>query len=403
MSEPDVSQLMSVAEAAAILDAVPVTPTVEHVPLEQALGRRLARAVTTDRDYPPVDKSLMDGYVARVGEASGRFDVVADLAPGDVAADVQLSGREAAYIMTGGPLPAGDLGVVPVEQASRDNNTVHLSSSVEPDRFIARRGSDRPAGVEVLPQGLCLRAHHIAALATVGCASVPVYTRPRVAIIATGGELVASEDTPGTTQVRDANTPLLAGLLQSLGCQVVARVRVGDDRKDLDAAVTDLQARADALFISGGMSMGDRDHAVRLMRERTQLRIQKLRIRPGKPFAFGTTEDGPLFFGLPGNPVSAFVCTFILASRVLHRMGGGGASYLENHRRPVSLAEGVPANGPRQFYQPATLTVDGRAMPLRWRGSADVFTLGQADLLLERPADAPAADAGSDVPAYRLD
>ena len=323
--------------------------------------------------------------------------------------------------MTGAPLPAGNVGVVPVERTARvGENRVRLDVAAEADRFITRRGGDRPAGSVLLRRGVVLGPHHVAALATVGRASVPVFCRPRCAVLSTGDEVVAAHETPAVGQIRNANAPLLRSLLASLGGDAVDAGHVADDLDATRHRLGDwLDSSADALFVTGGMSMGERDFVPRVLRELgASFHVSKLAIKPGKPFVFATVtrEKGfvsgsggaarrgtrtTAIFGLPGNPVSAFVCALVLAGRWLLRAGGATVEQVEARFAERPLAADLPANGPRQFYQPATLG-GGNVRPLAWRGSADVFTLAQADALIERPAgDGPRA-AGAAVRVIRL-
>lgn len=426
MPDLDVGQLMSVAEAAAAIDAVPVMPRTVHtmqVSLTDAVGRRLAEDVTTDRDYPPFDKSLMDGFAALVGEPAGAFDLVGEVPAGGEWAGNPLRGRQAVAIMTGAPLPPGEgeVGIVPVEHARQTGDAIHLDLAPQPDRWIARRGSDRPERTVVLRKGTLLGPQHVAALATVGCARITVFKRPACAILATGDEIVGIGQRPSATQARDANTPMLAALLARLGCEVTSLGRVPDDAGETRERIAAALGKFDCVFVTGGMSMGEHDHVWRTLAELTKVKVAKLKVKPGKPFVFGDASSHSLWsgrtaegertsgvechprfaFGLPGNPVSAFVCTLVLASRLLTRLGGGDIAECDRRFMERPLAEALPANGPRQFYQPARLEA-GRVVPLKWRGSADVFTLAEADVLIERPADDGPREAGAAVRVLAL-
>jgi molybdopterin molybdotransferase len=427
MSEPPVDGLITVAEASAILDAVEVEPRREAVPLASALGRRLAEAIVADRDYPPFNKALMDGYAVRAGEPAGVFELVGEVPAGTSWTGRPLSGRQAVTIMTGAPLPRGEgeVGIVPVEQSRpAGEGKVLLDVSAEPSRFISRRGSDRPAGSVVLRPGALIGPRQLAVLASVGVASVPVFSPPRCAVLATGDELVAAGQSPAEHQIRNSNSPTLLALVERLGGDVVDGGHVPDDLDATRHALGEwLASSSDCLFITGGMSMGERDFVPRVLRELgVELRITKLKIKPGKPFVFGmaTRERGfvagegtgrsggarrgvhtSYVFGLPGNPVSSYVCTLVLAGRLLLRLAGGATLEADGRFTEVPLSADLEANGPRQFYQPARL-VKGAAQPLRWRGSADVFTLAEADALIERPANDPPRLAGQPVRLVEL-
>lgn len=416
MIEPDVSQLLSVAEAIVVIDGVEVTPRIVSMPLGEARGLYLAQDLASDRDYPPFDKSLMDGYAVRAA------DVAATPATlrwaGEVAAGAQaarpLAAGEAMAIMTGAPIPAGADGVVPIEETTREGQSVRIVRTINPTRFIARRGDDIAAGTIVLRRGTRLRAAQLAVAATVGAHHVEAHPRVRAAVLNTGDELIDARETPHGSQIRNSNGPMLVALLQRLGCDVVDLGVVADRKDDIRAAIEE-GLQYDVLFVSGGMSMGAYDYVPELLREmKLDLRITKLRIKPGKPFVFATGNDsgmelkrgtGALFsslklrfvFGLPGNPVSGFVCTVRLASRLIERLAGGRP---RERWVAAKLAAPLPANGPREFYQPTKLdwTTEGPlAIPLSWKGSADLFTLASAHGLLVREENESARSAGDVV------
>jgi molybdopterin molybdotransferase len=397
MPEPDVSNLMSVQAAMAIIDAAPVARRIESIPLAQSLGLYLAQELRNDRDAPPFDKSLMDGYAVRAADVAtvpSELAVVDRIAAGE-AATAPLSQGQAMAIMTGAPLPAGADAVVPVEQTQKGSrsNRITVLQAVSRGGFIAARASDSPAGSVVLKSGTRLGPAQIAVAAAIGAVNLPVHAPPSVAVLGTGDELVAPEQSPSATQIRSCNNPMLLALLHRYPYRRSDLGIVRDDPAVIEEKIISGLAH-DVLLVTGGMSMGERDFVPGILRRLGgQLRITKLRIKPGKPFIFAEMPGGKFAFGLPGNPVSAFVCTVCLVSRLLMRMAGGPPALSV---RTAPLAHPLQANGPRTFYQPAIF--DGRALvPLRWKGSADVFTLGQANSLLVRPEDQPAQPAGTMV------
>jgi molybdopterin molybdotransferase len=394
MSEPDVSDLLTVAQAIAIIDATPVQPRIVEVPLGDADGLVLAQDIRADRDYPPFDKSLMDGYAVRcadVAQTPVELRVIGEIAAGTIAARGVAKG-EAFAIMTGAPMPDGADGVVPVEDTQRVGDNLRIAKASAPDRFITRRGNDIGSGAVVLEGGMKLGPAQLAVAASVGAARVKAFAKPRAAVLSTGDELVAIDQTPGPAQIRNSNSIMLASLLRKLGCDVIDLGIVRDDpAATREALLHGMQH--ELLFVTGGMSMGDYDYVPRTLIELgATLHITKLRIKPGKPFVFGTKNEH-FVFGLPGNPLAGFVCTVRLASRLIARLRGEKAV---DQWRDVKLGESLPPNGPREFYQPVLLQ-SGVAKPLKWKGSADVFTLARANALLVRAENEPALETGAAV------
>lgn len=438
---------MSVREAIDVIDRTEVRPRVVRVPLGEADGMRLGADVTADRDYPPVAKSLMDGFAVRaadvVGRAAAELKVVGELAAGQTP-ERAVGPGEAIAIMTGAPLPPGADGVVPVEDAERRgggvggaDGSVRIVRPGQPGRYVAARGSDCVKGAVVLKRGAAIGPQQVAVLATVGAAEVEVYDRPSVAVLSTGDELADAGSAPEGAKIRNSNGPMLVALLKRLGCRVTDLGQCRDEPGLLRDKLREGLA-FDALFVTGGMSMGDYDYVPRLLIDLgVELRVTKLRIKPGKPFVFGVgkrsefrvqssgresspaglnselqtlNSSSPAFvFGLPGNPVSAFVCTVRLASRLLDRMAGGE---VREHWQTGRLEVGMVPNGPREFYQPviryqsagrnSASSVLASIRPLTWKGSADLFTLAAANALLVRADNEPALPLGTVVKVLEI-
>ena len=409
--EPDahsLGRLIGVDQAIAIIDAVPLEPIITidvdlTLPEEQMTANVLAVDVFADRDQPPFDKSLVDGFAVRAADtgSGSPLSLVGEIAAGAVATQVAIQHGEAIAIMTGAPIPEGADAVIPVEESTVAGEEVHFKSPEKAGRFITVRGADVRAGDLVLPKGTVIGPAQLAVLASVGVTHAPVIGDPIVHVLVTGDEIVGSDEIPALGQIRDSNGPMLVSLLRHL--QTMPRAsRVGDCRDSIKTAIDGIVAEADVLLVSGGMSMGTHDHVPSVLAELGfELRITKLRIKPGKPFVFATrTRPGKLdyVFGLPGNPVSGFVCTLRLVSRLIARLRGLPPADNFVH---AALSADLPANGPREFYQPAILK-DGVAKPLDWRGSADIFTLAKADALIVRPADEPARTQGETVRAILI-
>lgn len=411
---------LTVQEAIRILDEVPVVPRRVNIPIDRSGGLRLAGDLAADRDYPPFEKSLMDGYAVRCAdiiEGQAELRVVGEIPAGNWPGN-GIGPGETMAIMTGAPLPPGADGVTPIEDVEARaaiGRSVRIIRASRPQRYVAARGSDCRAGAVVLRRGVVMGPAQIAVAASIGAANISCFARPRVAVLGTGDELVSVDRIPGPSQIRDSNTHMLVALLGQLGCEVAEVGNVRDDRESIRQAIR-RGMKHDALFITGGMSMGEYDFVPGLLAELgVDVKITKLRIKPGKPFMFGVSPrpdregNGGFVFGLPGNPVSAFICTLRLASRLLARLSG----VLPVERWITGrLSSCLPANGPREFYQPANIAVaPGRSSatnelatitPLAWKGSADIFTLAQANSLLVRAENEPALDQGTIVRALEM-
>jgi len=396
MSELHLDDLLTVEQAVARIDAVPVAPRKGWASLLDADGLVLADDIAADRDYPPFDRSAVDGFAVRgedLARAPVELSVVGEVRAGQMPSR-GISVGQAMRIMTGAPLPDGADNCVPVEQTQTVGSRVRVMVAGAPGRLVSKRGSDCRAGEFVLRRGEIVTPASIAVLATVGVTRVPVFLRPRAAVLSTGDELTRGE---GNSAIRDANRPMLLALLRQLGCDVTDLGAFPDDPDAIREAMQ-RGLNYDLLVTSGGISMGDADHVPAIARQLgVALHVSKLRIKPGKPFLYGTA-GACHFVGLPGNPVSAFCCTHRLASRTVARLRG---ATLREPWRDAILEDDLPANGPREFYMPAVLE-EGRVRALHWKGSADVFTLARANALLARAADDPPRRAGEQVRAWEL-
>ena len=302
--------LTSLTDAlAVVLSAAPAPPAAESISLDEALGRVLAVTVTSDIDVPAADNSAMDGYALCATDAPGELRVSQRIAAGH--APASLSMGTAARIFTGAILPEGADTVVMQEEAVAHDGKVSILGHVRLGQNVRRQGSDIKAGAEVLAAGKVLTPQDIGLLAAVGRASVTVYRRLRIAVMSTGDELL----TPGTAiqgpwQVYNSNQYQMSAQLRALGMTPVVIDAVLDDPQVIGDALERAAARADVLLTTGGVSVGDEDHVRGQIEARGELALWKLAIKPGKPLSFGRVGETPIF-GLPGNPVSAWV-TFAL-------------------------------------------------------------------------------------------
>ncbi len=287
-------------------------PASEECPLDAALGRILAAPVQAPIAVPGDDNSAMDGYALRAAEAGQTLPVSQRIPAGS--APLPLAEGTAARIFTGAPIPPGADAVVMQEQCEVSAAGVRATAPVQVGANIRPRGQDIAAGSEVLAPGRRLQPQDLGLLASLGLARVPVYRRLRVALLATGDELVEpGAGDLGRGQLYNSNRYLLAGLLRRLDCEVLDGGIVADDLDCTRDALARAAVAADCVLSSGGVSVGEEDHVRAALQQLGELSLWRLAIKPGKPLAFGSIGDTP-FIGLPGNPTSSFV-TFCLVAR----------------------------------------------------------------------------------------
>ena len=411
------SELLTVAEALAlILDSVAPLES-ETVPLLDALSRVLAQLVVAADSLPPFANSSMDGYavlaadVANAGlGAAVALRVVADVAAGRPS-DVAVTPGTAARIMTGAPLPDGADAVVPVEDTDepwRDRDRplpewVSVRRAVGAGDYVRYPGEDVRAGQTVLEPGHVVRPQEIGVLASLGIERVAVVRRPRVGVLATGDELVdvAAPLTPG--KIRNSNGYAQVAQVRVLGGEAVMLGVAGDREDDvrarLDAGVA---AGVDLLVSSAGVSVGAYDVVKAVLEEAGGVAFWRVRMRPGKPLAFGAYRGVP-FLGLPGNPVSAMVSFERFARPAILRMAG--RSELERPSVDVVVLEELRSDG-RESYLRAVVARDERgytAVTTGGQGSHMMTSLVQANALLIVPEGVTHVAAGSTLPALMID
>lgn len=373
-----------------------------QVPLEEAGGAVLAEPVTMDIDSPPFDRAVLDGFAVQSvhAPAGALLEIIGRQDAGGALFEDVVGPGQCLGINTGGRLPAGADGVLMVEHATVEGNHVHVGKPVGRGHGIQRQGADARAGQVVLEAGVRLSGAQLAVLASAGAALVSV-RRVRAAVLTTGDELVAASQRPGPGQIRNSNGPMVAEMVREAGGEVLHLGVCGDDAAMLRGLLERGFAEADLLVVSGGMSMGTRDLVPVLLKEMgVAIHVEKVRMKPGKPFLLGSIETvgGRKYVaGLPGNPVSAFVTFQRFVREVLGQMVGarGEARVIE-----AQAGADLDANGDREFYQPCSVGVEAGisvARPLKWKGSADLFTLARAKGLLIREAGAGEVRAGEAV------
>jgi molybdenum cofactor synthesis domain-containing protein len=394
--------MISVAEAIQIIRQQTHTLPVEQVSLRDALGRVLAQDIVADSDLPPFDRSQMDGYAVRAVDAQAapvRLRIVGESAAGRGWHN-QLEEGQAVRIMTGAPVPEGADSVQQVELAHelKDGTVVELLENVEAGKSIVRRGAEIQAGETVLTAGTMINAAMMAVLAAFGYATVNVFRRPRVAVLATGTELVSVDQKPGQDQIRDSNNYSIAAYAELAGATIERLPLTGDETSLLKNQIAKAAESCDLLVTSGGVSMGVYDVTKAALRELdAELFFERVALRPGKPTVFARLSTGTLAFGLPGNPVSVAV-TFNLFART-SLLGMQGATEPALKRETAVLARKVKGNADRESYLPVQLTTndDGEliAFPLKWGGSSDFVAFALTTALAIVPAGTKVVEAGS--------
>jgi molybdopterin molybdotransferase len=401
------TDLETVSSAQArLLDSLSPLRT-ETVSLDRALGRILAEAVVAGTDFPAFDNSAMDGYAVRaVDIASASRDqpvtlpVHAESRPGAVPPD--LLGGTAMRIMTGAQLPHGADTVVKQEDCRRDGPGVTIDVAARQGTDVRRRGDDMRAGMVVLMPGRELTSVDVGVAAALSRSHLQVGRRPRVAVLATGDELVPAGSELGAAQVIDSNSPMLVAAVQEAGGEPV-QLGISEDTPDAIRGLLDGARGCDVIVSSAGVSVGDHDHVRAVVAELGEIMAWRVAMRPGKPLLIGNVR-GALYLGLPGNPVSSSV-TFELFARPAIRKLQGAA---EPHRRrfPVRLGEDIQKPAGLETYTRAVLqSVDGNlpvATSSGGQGSAMLHSLAAADCLLVLPAEPSVVQSGSVVEAIPL-
>ena len=404
------SGLIPVAEALSrILASVTRRVEAEAVPIARAAGRVLASAVASNRTQPPFPASAMDGYAVRAADA-GTVGASLRLA-GTSAAGHGFSGTlkpgEAVRIFTGAPVPEGADAILIQEDADAQGETVRVREAVEQGRFIRREGLDFSAGQVLLSEGMSLDARRLALAAAAGHPRLDVRRRPRVAILATGDELVEPGATPAWDQIVASNSLALAALAEEAGAETIDLGIAADDHAALEAAFRRArEAKADLLITLGGASVGDHDLVqAALAREGLELGFWRVALRPGKPLMHGRLGE-MLVIGLPGNPVSSIVCGLLFVVPAIRAMLGDPQAGADRSE-PATLGRDLPANDGRADYMRASLTVEGGHLPVATpenrQDSSMLAVLGRSEALLIRAPHAPPAKAGDPCRIIRLD
>ncbi|HZP04243.1 MAG TPA: gephyrin-like molybdotransferase Glp [Terracidiphilus sp.] len=382
----------------------------ECVELSQAASRVLAQPLRADRDQPAFARSTRDGYACRAAEASAhtQLAIAGSTRAGD-APGGPLPPQAAWEIMTGAPVPGGADAVMMLEHVEARDGSVRLlpPRTIAAGENIVAQGAQARAGDELLPAGITIGFAQIALAASCGCARLEVYPRPRVAILATGDEIVPVESEPAPGQIRNSNGPMLAALVTEAGGKPWVLPSAADNVEALDAALAQA-AEADLLLITGGVSAGKFDLVEpALTRRGARFHFTGVRMQPGKPVVFGEmpatkhlqNQNGTkCCFGLPGNPVSSAVTFLLFAAPVLAALSGR-----RDHGPRFALARlALEVKGKPSLtrFLPAHCTFAGElpeVTQVEWQGSGDLAAMARSNCFLVVPEDAGPLAAGSIV------
>ena len=409
--------MLSVSDARARILAI--FAPVETVTLSTArlAGRILAGDITAKTDFPLFDNSSVDGFALQISDLAGashvsprNFKVTADIRAG-IYSDIPILSGQCARIMTGAPLPPGAEAVVMVEDTDFNERsagspapqTVAVHKPLQPGENVRRRGMDLHAGDKVLYAGTRLRAQEIGLLAMLGLPEAPVHRLPKVALLSSGDELLPVETplTPG--KIHDANSYMLAAQAESAGVELIRLGVASDNEADVRARLERaVDEKADVIISSAGVSVGAFDYVKSVVEADGELDFWKVNMRPGKPLAFGRYRGIP-FFGLPGNPVSAYVGFEVFIRPALEQLSGQAPQ--PHSSQKASLAEAVESDG-RESYLRAMVTEEHGQLTARLtghQGSGNLLSLVQANALLIVPSGVKSLPASTEVEIWRIE
>ena len=385
----------------------------EVVSLDNAQGRILATSITGKLDFPHWDNSAMDGYAVRYQDVKDcsadnpiTLEIVTEIAAGD-RPTTEIKSGQTARIFTGAMLPEGADTIVIQENTQREGDRVRILSAPEEEEFIRHKGAFYQAGTPLLAAGVKIGAPEIAVLATAQCTELTVYRRPRVAILSTGDELVTPEQTLQPGQIVDSNQYALASFIADRGGIPIRLGIVPDRPEELKQAIAQAINSADLVLSTGGVSVGDYDYVDRILTELGgTLHIRNVAVKPGKPLTVATFDNSDcLYFGIPGNPVSALVSCWRFVQPALKKLAG------ETNYQPrlvtATTRHDLKAGGKRETYLWGQLhLVDGKyefALAGGSHSSGNLINLAQTNGLAIVPVGEKLIGKGSEVKAMLID
>ena len=395
--------MITVEQAEQLIHQHSLTMQEEVVSLAEAKGRILAESLVADRDFPPFNRVTMDGIAIRLeheATSANQFEIVGIQAAGSTPLTLE-NANQAIEVMTGAVLPNGADTVIPYESITingETNKTAVLNNPIEMGRNIHRQGSDRTAGATIVQAGAKIDAAEIGVAATVGKSSLKVIKPPSIAIISTGDELVAIDQTPLPHQIRSSNAATMNAALQEW------RIAPGifhilDDLKGTTDKLRELIESNDILLISGGVSKGKFDYVPQALHDlKVAQQFHRIRQRPGKPFWFGSHARGTLVFAFPGNPVSSLMCFNRYLKPWLNKQFG-----IANTAVHAYLSHRINFTPDLTYFAQVKLQQENGklvAHPVEGHGSGDLANLVDADGFMELPRGNNSFEAGELHPVY---
>ncbi|MDP9920232.1 molybdopterin molybdotransferase [Variovorax boronicumulans] len=395
------TQRAEVPTALAWIDAhTPLLPA-ESVAVDEATGRVLLQEVIAPIAVPEFDRAAMDGYALRGGETTGageynplEFPIAGHAWPGRPF-EGEVPAGAAIRIMTGAPVPHGLDAVVPAEYASEQYGRLAITRAVAPGQHVGQVGEDIARGSTALATGRRLRPQDAGLVASLGLAQLQVVRRPRVRLLVTGNEVRAPGTPKGPSEIYDANSVTLHGLVARDGGLLESHQRLGDDPQIIAQALA--APGADVVLISGGSSVGAEDHAPRLLAELGELAIHGIAMRPSSPAGMGRIGD-TLVFLLPGNPVSCLCAYDFFAGRAIRLLGGRPADWPYPRTR-ATVARKIVSQVGRVDYVRVKIGADG-VEPLALSGASVLSSTTRADGFVIAPAESEGFGPGTDVTVH---
>lgn len=391
-----------------ILNLVQPLTDQEVIPLESALGRILAQPVTSKLDFPYWDNSAMDGYAVRFNDVQGCsqvnpaiLDIVAEI-PAGVKPDKFIQVGQAARIFTGAMIPQGADTIVMQENTAREGDRVKIFIPPnKPGACIRYQGEYYQAGKELLNPGIVINAPEMAVLATAQCTQLTVYRRPKVAIFSTGDELISPAQSLQPGKIVDSNQYALAAFVSSLGAIPIILGIVKDDPQALTEMVLKAINSADVVLSTGGVSVGDYDYVEQILAQLGgQIHIRSVAVKPGKPLTVATFSLMCLYFGIPGNPVSALVSCWRFVQPALKKLSGLSGNWSPMFIK-VRSRHNLPANGEKETYLWGNLHLVDGVYEFELAGgshsSANLINLAQTNALAVLKVNQSSIAVGEEV------